>query len=434
MKTQNAIALAAGSLLLATAISGFSAGHVARRGAKSGKAVTIVWYASPITDTGLRMALINAFEKTYPNIHVKLDTAPTNTDTMRSTLATAITGGSSHPDVYMGDVIWPAQFGHNDLALPLSKYLPKSFFSRFAPGLVKGASYQGSVYGAPFFMDSGFLYYRKDLLAKENLPVPKTWTQLVNDSKILQKDKLVKYGYVWQGADYEGLTCDWMEVMTDAGGTVFNKNYSKVTIDSAASLRALKFLRSLITSGISPAAETTFEEPQAMNVFDAGNAAFLRNWDYAWSNSNDPKDSKVVGKVGVVPMPTFPGQKSPGYSCIGGWDIYVNPHSTHRAQDLTFIKWITGVKAQTILATQFSEIPTNYAVQQNPAVQAVNPVLKTVHNVHLIARPSGSPAYPQISHAIYSNLNAALAGTVSPASALKSAAQQIQLAISKHSL
>ena len=72
----------------------------------------------------------------------------------------------------MGDVIWPAQFGAKQLAVPLSDYLPQSYWSQFAPGLVQGASYKGKVYGSPLFEDQGFLYYRKDLLAKEHLPVP----------------------------------------------------------------------------------------------------------------------------------------------------------------------------------------------------------------------------------------------------------------------
>ena len=126
--------------------------------------------------------LINAFEKQYPNIHVTLVSAPTDTDTNRATLATEISGGSSTPDVFMGDVIWPAQFGAHQLAVPLSQYLPASYWSKFAPGLVQGASYKGAVYGSPLFEDQGFLYYRKDLLAKEHLAVPTTWEQLEADS------------------------------------------------------------------------------------------------------------------------------------------------------------------------------------------------------------------------------------------------------------
>ncbi len=75
----------------------------------------------------------------------------------------------------MGDVIWPAQFGAHQLAVPLSKYVPASYWSKFAPGLVQGASYKGEVYGSPLFEDQGFLYYRKDLLAKDHLSVPTTW-------------------------------------------------------------------------------------------------------------------------------------------------------------------------------------------------------------------------------------------------------------------
>ena len=130
---------------------------------------TIVWSASPIAGSGAtdtRTVLINSFEKLYPNIHVTLVSAPTNTDTNRATLATEISGGSATPDVFMGDVIWPAQFGAHQLAVPLSDYLPASYFAQFAPGLVAGASYKGKIYGSPLFEDQGFMYYRKDLLAK----------------------------------------------------------------------------------------------------------------------------------------------------------------------------------------------------------------------------------------------------------------------------
>ncbi len=188
---------------------------------------SIVWSASPLTGTGAndaRTVLINAFEKQYPNIHVTLVSAPTDTDTNRATLATEISGGSSTPDVFMGDVIWPAQFGAHQLALPLSDYLPASYWSKFAPGLVQGATYQGKVYGSPLFEDQGFLYYRKDLLAKAHLSVPTTWQQLESDSVKLVHSGAVKYGFVWEGDSYEGLTCDFMEYLADAGGSVTNNS------------------------------------------------------------------------------------------------------------------------------------------------------------------------------------------------------------------
>src|SRR5579862_6272750 len=313
---------------------------------------SIVWSASPLSGTGAndaRTVLINAFEKQYPNIHVTLVSASTDTDTNRATLATQIAGGAG-PDVFMGDVIWPAQFGAHQLALPLSQYLPSSYFAKFAPGLVAGATYKGAVYGSPLFEDQGFLYYRKDLLTKDNLPVPTTWEQLETDAKAVLAKGQSKYGFVWEGDSYEGLTCNFMEYLTDAGGTATNSGYTSATLNSAAALKAVTFMRSLITSGVTPAAVTTFQEPQAMAIFAAGQSVFMRNWDYGYSYSTTPATSKLTkNQVGVAPMPTFQGQSTPGYSNIGGWNLYINPHSKHIGADLTFIKWMSGVQAQDIL-------------------------------------------------------------------------------------
>jgi multiple sugar transport system substrate-binding protein len=392
---------------------------------------TIDWWASPINTSGkdVRAVLISDFEAQYPNIKVSLTSAPTDTDTNRATLATDISGGAATPDVFMGDVIWPAQFGEHQLAVPLSDYLPSSYWAQFAPGLVAGATYNGKVYGSPMFEDQGFLYYRKDLLAKEHLPVPTTWEQLLSESETLQKAGLVKYGFVWQGASYEGLTCDFMEYLTDAGGTVTNSAYTSANLNSAASVKAVTFMRSLITSGVTPAAVTTFQEAQAMSTFASGQAAFLRNWDYAYADSQVP-GTPTVGKVGVAPLPTFSGMSYPGYSNIGGWNLYINPHSKNIAADLTFIKWMASTKAQDVLSEQYSEIPTVESVRTSPAVLALNPVLAIVPKTRLVPRPAGTPNYPQLSTAIYTNVNAALSGSTSPSSAMSTAQSAANTALS----
>ena len=390
---------------------------------------TVTWWASPITSSGAdpRTVLITAFEKAYPNIKVDLISAPTDTDTNRATLTTQISGGAG-PDVYMGDVIWPAQFAAHELATPLSKYLPSSYFDTFAPGLVDGATYQKQVDGAPFFEDQGFLYYRKDLLAANNMKVPTTWEELMADSKAIQAKGQAKYGYVFQGASYEGATCNFMEILSDAGGTVLNSDSTSSTVNSPEALKALTFQQELVNSGVSPKAESTYQELQSMNEFAAGNSVFLRNWDYAYSTSQ-AAGSAVIDKVGVAPMPTFEGQKTPGYSNIGGWNLYLNPHSKNIAADLTFIKWMTGNDAQTTLATQFSEIPTNQAVRKSADVIKSNPVLAVVPQTKLIARPAQTPFYPQVSTAIYTNVSSVLAGSMSPADALKAADAAIKTAL-----
>jgi multiple sugar transport system substrate-binding protein len=397
----------------------------------------IVWSASPLSGTGAndaRTVLINAFEKQYPNIHVTLVSASTDTDTNRSTLATQIAGGAG-PDVFMGDVIWPAQFGAHQLAVPLSQYLPSSYWSKFAPGLVSGATYKGAVYGSPLFEDQGFLYYRKDLLTKDKLPVPTTWEQLETDAKTVLAKGQSKYGFVWEGDSYEGLTCNFMEYLTDAGGTATNSGYTQATLNSAAALKAVTFMRSLITSGVSPAAVTTFQEPQAMNTFASGQAVFLRNWDYAYTDAITPSDGGklTASQVGVVPLPTFAGQPTPGYSNIGGWNMYINPHSKHLGADLTFIQFLSSTTAQDILSQKYGFISTVAAVRSAPATIAANPVFAIVPNTKLVPRPAGTPNYPALSTAIYQNVNGALAGSATPAAAVAAMESAANTALSSSS-
>ena len=433
-----ALAGAAGVLALAACSSSGTTSSstgtpAAGNSSASGSATSgsITWSASPINTSGtdVRQVLIRDFEKLYPNIHVSLISAPTNTDTNRATLATQISGGATSPDVFMGDVIWPAQFGAHQLAVPLSDYLPASYWSQFAPGLVQGATYKGKIYGSPLFEDQGFLYYRKDLLTKEGMSVPQTWEQLESDATKLVKAGLVKYGFVFQGASYEGLTCNFMEYLASAGGTATNSDYTKATLDSSAATKAVTFMRSLVTSGATPAAVTTFQEAQAMSTFAAGQAAFLRNWDYAYADSQ-AAGSATVGKVGVAPLPTFAGQSYPGYSNIGGWNMYINPHSKNINADLSFIKFMASTQAQTDLATYASSIPTVQSVRTSPAIIAKSPVLATVPKTRLVPRPAGTPNYPQLSTAIYTNVNSALAGSTSPSAALSAAQSAASTALS----
>ena len=162
-----------------------------------------------------------------------------------------------------------------------------------------------------------------------------------------------------------------------------------------------------------------------MSTFSSGQAAFLRNWDYAYSVASTPATSKIVGKVGVAPLPTFAGQSYPGYSNIGGWNMYINPHSAHTAADLTFIQWLSSPAAQDILSERYGFISTVTAVRSDPKVIGSNPVFAVVPKTRLTPRPAGTPEYPALSTAIYQNLNGALAGSNSPssaASAMQSAA------------
>lgn len=381
---------------------------------------TLTWYVGSIRQgQDYRQVLKEEFEKAYPSIRVTFIFGPSDTDSIRKDIVGRLKAGKNEPDVYLGDVIWPAQFAHDGLASALDNEFEPNFWNQFPFELVSKLTYQNTKYAVPWFADQGMLYYRKDLVTT----APTTWEQLVSDAKNLLYQHKVKYGYVWHGARYEGLTCIWTEMLADARGSTLNDKNTRSQINSPQAHQALTFLHDLVSEKISPEEVTDFREPDAVYLFASGQAAFLRGWNSAFARMGATGSlPDIYDKVGVAPLPTFAGQPGPGYSTTGGWNFFINPHSQRLAAAKTFIRWMTGVQAQRILA-RLSQIPVNVKVRSDSTI--ANPAVAVGMAASPVGRPSGTPAYPDISKAIYSNINDAVSGKSPPDIALQTADREI---------
>ena len=140
----------------------------------------------------------------------------------------------------------------------------------------------------------------------------------------------------------------------------------------------------------------------------------MRNWTGSYPVA-ESTGSKVIGKVGLAPLPTFAGQPYPGQGALGGWEMLINPNSKHLSADKTFITWLAGPKGQTIIA-RAGLLPTNTDVREHPPISS--PVFKAYAGAGVFARPTRFGHYNEISNAIYTNVNAALAGEESVSAAL----------------
>lgn len=96
------------------------------------------------------------------------------------------------------------------------------FFSRV---IQQADTYQDQLIALPVYVDGGILYYRTDLLHRFGYDAPpETWADLVTYAKRIQ-DSLRKeypdcYGFVWQGAQYEGLITNFVEYAASHGGGI----------------------------------------------------------------------------------------------------------------------------------------------------------------------------------------------------------------------
>ena len=176
-----------------------------------------------------------------------------------------------------------------------------------------GRPTRARLWGVPRVTDAGFLYYRKDKVKQ----VPATWQEVYKEAQAGD-------GIVYQGAAYEGLTVNFLELAFAAGGKILSDDGKKSVIDSPENLKALQFMVDGIKDGAAPKAVTTYMEEEARRAFEAGRADFERQWPYAYALGNK-KGSKVKGKFAVAPYPAFEGGGKA--AILGGHNSVISAYS-----------------------------------------------------------------------------------------------------------
>src|ERR671920_1280151 len=181
-------------------------------GEQSGGA-TELYFTGPPDTTGTTDKLIKEFnDKNKGKYKVIFQQGNADTGQRLDKLRTQFQAGGENIDVILGDVIWTAQLAASGWIADLSDRFTEDTRADFLPGSVEAITFGGKTFGVPWFTDTGLLYYRKDLLEKSGFDgPPKTWDELKEMALRVKEDSGTKYGFVFQGANYEGGVCNGCE-------------------------------------------------------------------------------------------------------------------------------------------------------------------------------------------------------------------------------
>ncbi|MEO8690188.1 MAG: ABC transporter substrate-binding protein [Solirubrobacteraceae bacterium] len=358
---------------------------------------------------------VKEFNAANPDLKAKLLEFPESADEQRNQFIQRERAKSADCDVFESDVVWTAEFASQKWLLDMTPYIEKRK-SEFVPSTLSSVTYQGKIWGVPRVSDAGLLYYRKDKVKS----VPATWQDVY-------KQAAAGKGIVYQGASYEGLTVNFLELAFAAGGKILSDDGKKSVIDSPENLKALQFMVDGIKNGAAPKAVITYMEEEARRTFEAGRADFERQWPYAYALGN-MKGSKVAGKFAVAPYPPFEGGGKA--AILGGHNSVISAYSKNPGGALKLVDYLTSEKRMTRNAVKFSKTPTLTASYGDPAVKKALPFIDQLKQAveQAKSRPV-SPVYTQISQAIYKNVNKALSGSTDPKSALKKAQDDMDKAL-----
>jgi multiple sugar transport system substrate-binding protein len=345
---------------------------------------------------------------------------PSDTGTYFDKLRTQLQAGSGGVDVIGGDVIWPAQLASSGWIVDMSDKFPESEQKKFLEGPLQSVTYDGKVWGIPWYTDAGMLYHRKDLLEKSGYSEPpKTWDELKEMADKVKKDQGIKYGFVFQGDAYEGGVCNGLEyIWTHGGNAVDPSNPNKILIDSPEAAAGLATEASMLSSGVAPEAVSTYQEPETDAAFfgEPGDAVFARNWPYMYAYGGQ-KGYLKQDQVGVGPLPVDEG--NPLASCLGGWDMLINSQSDMQDEAWEFIKFMTSEESMKFRTVKATVLATRSSLLEDPEIAKIPVVAQGRPAIeHTHPRPV-SPYYADMSLEMNEQFNACLKGDVSPEEAVK---------------
>jgi multiple sugar transport system substrate-binding protein len=365
--------------------------------------------------SGDKTAAIKRFNEQNPDINAKMLEFSTSADEQRTQFVQRQEAKSGECDVFYADVIWTAEFASQKWIFDMTPYV-ESRKADLIPATLETVTYDGKTWGMPQQTDAAFLYYRTDQVDS----VPATWQEVYEVAG--QND-----GIVYQGAPYEGLTCDFLELAFAAGGEVLSEDGKQAVIDSPENVKALQFMVDGVKDGIAANGVTTYMEEESRRYFESGRATFMRNWPYAYS-LGQKKGTKVSGKFKVAPFPEFEGAGKA--AILGGHNNVISVFSKNPGAALKLTDFLSSEEEQIIMFRDYSLAPTIASAYDDPGVQKKYDFATQLKESVAQARSRPvSPVYPQVSQAIYKNVNEALAGRVSPEEALKNAQTQMQQAL-----
>jgi len=310
---------------------------------------------------------------------------------------------SSAIDLFQADTVWIGVLNKHLLDLTDSvSDIRQDFF----PAAWQNNVVNGRVKAVPAYLDTGALYYRKDLLAKYGEQPPVTWDELTRIATRIQQGERQGghknfWGLVFQGKSYEGLTCNALEWVASQNGGGFIDANGNITINNPQAAQALNRAAGWIGT-ISPKGVLGYMEEESRAVFQNGDALFMRNWPYAYVLAQD-SSSAIKGKIGVLPLPKGADGKS--VSALGGWQWAISAYTKNPTAAIALLKIVSDAESQKKALALMGWAPSRPALYDDPKVLAQAPYLSDFKGIFSQAMPRPATQtkrqYAQVSKAIY---------------------------------
>lgn len=390
-----------------------------------------VYFADNIS-SGHQMA-IDIFNERHRGsmeiVPVNLPFEKFTTNERKELLARSLRSKSTRIDVFSVDHVWVPRFAK--WAEPLDSYLAPEELSSVLPQALQSCQFDSLLVSLPLYIDIGVMYYRSDIIRR--LPDAETIEMKLRESitweELLGLQSRLGYRnrpyYVFQAKDYEGLMCNFFEILSSKDPLAVSRD--GMSLDTESAKATLEFMKSLITTlQTSPEEVTGFDEQVSYQYMLDHDAVFLRGWpNFVESFRRTYPDSQKLGSIVQAALPHFAGK--PACSVFGGWNLMISRYTEKKQEAIEFIRFLQSEEIQRLLFEREGYIPVNRLVYDN--AQYLEQHADLAYNRELIERGFHRPAeeeYTRKSDILSFYIHEALVGNVSVPEAISRSSEMIR--------
>ncbi|HEX3923506.1 MAG TPA: sugar ABC transporter substrate-binding protein [Streptosporangiaceae bacterium] len=308
-------------------------------GGTSGNTITVAIVSNSQMQDAI--SLSDLFTSEHPDISLKFVSLPENEARAKITADVSTQGGEF--DVVMISNYETPMWSANGWLANLQPYInatPGYDANDFLPQLRATLSHKGDLYSVPFYGESSFLMYRKDLMASAGIKMPlhPTWDQVAQIAERMHNPAKGRAGICLRGDPGWGENLAPLDtVINSFGGRWFTPQWEAQLTSPEVTRAATLYVSLLQKYGEPGAPEAGFSE--CATLYGQGDAAMWYDATSAVGSIEDPQNSHVVGKNGYVWAPTQDGRPS---GWLYTWSLAIPETSSNKQSAWDFISWMTS--------------------------------------------------------------------------------------------
>ncbi|HJZ49321.1 MAG TPA: extracellular solute-binding protein, partial [Roseiflexaceae bacterium] len=383
--------------------------------AGGGQVVNLLW-----TDTSnARQPLLDDFTKATG---IKVNSTRVQYNELLNKINTTVQGGGGF-DVIEMDTIWTAQFAAAGWVQDLSDRITDPIKKDVPDSALSAVTYQGKLYGMPWFNSAKHLFYNAKLLKDAGFDKPPTTLdEFVAQAKATTKQG--QWGSVWCWKQAESLICDWVAIMFTQKGAQLLDNNGKAVFNTMGGTDALQWMVDMLyTHKAADPASLEYTESDVLKALETGTVALTYNWEGTLPEANDPSKSKAAPNIKIDLLPGSKDVKSSSVNGSEGWAMLKVAQNQDAAWKL--LEFMVSPAWQKKSAVINGDYPVLSSLYNDPDLQ------KNVQDFplygeqfkYLAVRPQ-VPNYTQVSDIIQKHLHEALLNKASPKDAMNAAADE----------